>query len=69
MRKDPLEIIEKIFEALEKGRPFSINELSQETGIHNITIRRYIRLIEIVREEPKIEIIKTRHSIIIRVKQ
>ena len=64
-----MEIITKIFEALERGRPFSINELSQETGIHNITIRRYIKLIEIVREEPKIKIIKTRHSIIIRVKQ
>lgn len=69
MRRDPIEIIEKMFNALERGRPCSINELSKETGIHNITIRRYIRLIEIVREEPKIEIIKTRHSIILRIKR
>jgi len=69
MRKDPIEIINEIFSALEKGRPFSINELSQETGLHNITIRKYIRLIEIVRKEPTIEVIKTRHSIIIRVRR
>ena len=67
MRKDPLEIIEEIFSALEKGRPFSINELSHETGIHNVTIRKYIRIIEVVRNEPVMEVIKTRHSIILRI--
>jgi response regulator of citrate/malate metabolism len=69
MRKDPLEIIEEIFNALEKGRPFSINELSQETGIHNVTIRKYIRIIETVRREPRMEVIKTRHSIILRIRE
>jgi response regulator of citrate/malate metabolism len=69
MKRDPLEIIEEIFNALEKGKPFSINELSHETGIHNITIRRYIRLIEVVRKEPQIEIIKTKHSIILRIRK
>ncbi len=68
MRKDPLEIIEEIITALEKGRPFSINELSQETGIHNITIRKYVRIIETVRKEPGLEVIKTRHSIILRMR-
>lgn len=66
MRRDPLEIIEKMFKALDSGRPFSINELAQETGLHNLTVRRYVKLIEIVREEPRVEVIKTRHSIIIR---
>ena len=66
MKRDPLEIIEEMFKALETGRPFSINELSQETGIHNVTIRRYIKLIKVVRREPKIEVIRTRHSIILR---
>jgi len=66
MRRDPLKIIEKMFKALESGRPFSINELAQETGLHNITVRKYIRLIKIVRQEPQVEVIKTRHSIIIR---
>lgn len=69
MRKDPLEIIEELFKALESGRPFSINELSEETGIHNITIRRYIKIIEVIRNEPVIEIIKTRHSIILRIRE
>ena len=70
MRKDPLEILEEIFNALEKGhRPFSINELSKETGIHNVTIRKYVRLIEVVRGEERMEVIKTRHSIILRMRK
>ncbi|MCD6495677.1 MAG: HTH domain-containing protein [Candidatus Aenigmarchaeota archaeon] len=69
MRKDPLEIIEEIFRALEKGNsPCSINELSRETGIHNVTIRKYVRIIETVRREPQMEIIKTKHSIILRMR-
>ena len=68
-RKDPLEIIEEIFKALERGRPFSINELSKETGIHNITIKRYVKIIQVVRKEPQIEVIKTGHSIILRVRR
>ena len=69
MRKDPLEIMEKILQALEKGNPCSMNELSKETKLHYVTVRRYVRMIEMVREEPEIEIIKTRHSIILRVKK
>ena len=67
MRKDPLEIMEEILRALERRRDeaFSINELSQETGIHNVTIRRYVKIIRLVREEP-LEIIRTRHAIILR---
>jgi response regulator of citrate/malate metabolism len=69
MRKDPLEIIEEIFRRLDadRGKAFSINELAKETGFHNLTVRRYIRIIEVIREEqPQIEVIKTKHSIIIR---
>ncbi len=70
MRRDPLEIVEEIFETLEKKRKaFSINELSQETGLHSITIRKYIRIIQMVRKEPQLEVIKTRHSIILRVEK
>jgi len=70
MRKDPLEIIEEIFRTLENGGgPCSINELSQETGIHNVTIRKYVRIIETVRREPRMEIIKTKHSIILRIRE
>ena len=72
MRKDPLQIIEEIFRALEgeSEKAFSVNELAKETGLHNITVRRSLRLIEVVREEqPRIEVIKTRHSIIIRARR
>jgi predicted AAA+ superfamily ATPase len=71
MRKDPLEIMEEIVRALEKRRQeaFSINELSRETGIHNVTIRKYVRIIEVVRKEPRMEIIKTKHSIILRMRE
>ncbi len=71
MRKDPLEIMEEILRALERRRDeaFSINELSQETGIHNVTIRKYVRIIEVVRREPRMEVIKTKHSIILRIRE
>lgn len=69
MKRDPLEIIEEMFEALDSGKPFSINSLSKETGIHNVTIKRYIKIIKKVRKEPKLEVIRTRHSIILRAKR
>lgn len=69
MRKDPLEIMEEILKALERRhQAFSINELSKETGIHNVTIRKYVRIIEVVRSEPTMEVIKTKHSIILRIR-
>lgn len=68
MRRDPIEIMEKMLKALEEGRPFSLNELAQETGLHNVTVRKYVRIIEMVRREPTVEVIKTKHSIIIRIK-
>jgi len=70
MRRDPLEILEKMFEILEREHEaMSINQLSKKTGLHNITVRRYIRIIEMVRKEPRVEVIKTRHSIILRIKK
>ena len=77
MRRDPLEIIEEIFSLLEKEChddddsecALSLNMIAKKTGIHNVTIRRYVRIIETVRREPKVEIIKTRHSIIMRMKR
>jgi len=69
MRRDPIEIMQKMLKTLETGRVFSINELAQETGLHNVTVRKYVRMIEIVRKEPTIEVIKTRHSIIIRIRK
>ena len=66
MRRDPLEIMERIIRMLEKEREaMSINQIAQKTGIHNVTVRRYVRIMKIVRQEP-MEIIQTRHSIILR---
>jgi response regulator of citrate/malate metabolism len=67
MRRDPIEIIEDIFRILEKEREaLSINQVAQRTGIHNVTVKKYIRIIQMIREEPKVDVINTRHSIIIR---
>ncbi len=66
MRRDPLKIVEVMLKALETGRPYSINELAHETGFHNVTVRRYVELIQVVRQEPIVEVIRTRHSVIIR---
>ena len=65
MRRDPIDIMKKMLEELQQ-EPCSLNELSQKTGLHNVTVRKYVRLIEIVKKEPEIEIIRTRHSIIVR---
>jgi len=67
MKRDPITIMEQIFEALEQGRPFTLNELSKETGIHSLTLKRYIRLVTMVRREPDLEVIRTRHSVVIRI--
>ncbi len=69
MRKDPLEIIEEIFRLLEgESSALSINQIAQKTGLHNITVKKYIQLIEVVRHEPTVEIIRTSHSVIVRIK-
>ena len=74
MRRDPLEIMEEILKLMddecEGGEcALSLNMIAKKTGIHNVTVRRYIRIIEIIKKEPEIEIIKTGHSIIIRMKR
>ncbi len=66
MRRDPLKIMELIIRMLEEeGEAMSINQIAQTTGLHNVTVRRYVRIMEVVRQEP-MEIIQTRHSIILR---
>jgi len=70
MRRDPLEIMEKMLETLEKEHEaLSINQIAKRTGLHNITVRRYVMIIEMVRREPRLEVIKTRHSIILRIEK
>jgi len=68
MKRDPLEIMQAILSALEeKHEAMTLNQIAQTTGIHNVTVRRYVQIIEMVREEPAIEVIKTNHSVIVRI--
>ncbi len=68
MRRDPLEIIEKMFEILQReNEALTVNQLAKRTGLHNITVKKYVRIIQTIREEPDLDVIRTRHSIIIRI--
>lgn len=71
MKRDPLEIMREILKLLEKQRDeaLSLNAISEKTGIHNVTVRRYVEIIQMVRNEPEIEVIKTRHSVIVRIRR
>jgi len=71
MRRDPVMIMREILRLLEeeKDEALSLNAIAERTGIHNLTVRRYVRIIEMVSKEPEIEIIKTKHSIIVRVRK
>jgi DNA-binding IclR family transcriptional regulator len=70
MRRDPVMIMKEILSLLEDEEDaLSLNAISERTGIHNLTVRRYVRIIEMVRREPEIEVIKTKHSIIIRMRR
>jgi response regulator of citrate/malate metabolism len=67
MRRDPLEIIQEMFKILEKQHEaMSVNQIAKKTGMHNITVKRYVELIEMIKEEPTVEVIKTGHSVIVR---
>lgn len=70
MRRDPLEIMQKMLKILEREHEaLSVNQIAKRTGLHNITVRRYVTLIEMVRREPKLEVIKTGHAIILRIEK
>ncbi len=67
MRRDPIEIIQEMFKILEKEHEaMSVNMIAKKTGLHNLTVKRYVELIEMIREEPTVEVIKTGHSVIVR---
>jgi response regulator of citrate/malate metabolism len=71
MKRDPLEIMKDILAILEKQRneALSLNAISEKTGIHNVTVRRYVEIIQMVKNEPEIEVIRTGHSIIVRIRK
>lgn len=70
MRRNPVEIMRKMLRILEQEHEaMSINQIAKRTGLHNVTVRRYVRIIEMVKKEPRIDVIKTKHSIIIRIEK
>ena len=62
--KEILSILEK-----QRNEALSLNAISEKTGIHNVTVRRYVEIIQMVRNEPEIEVIRTGHSIIVRIRK
>jgi response regulator of citrate/malate metabolism len=67
MRRDPLEIIQEMFKILEKQHEaMSVNQIAKKTGMHNITVKRYVELIEMIKDEPTVEVIKTGNTVIVR---
>ena len=67
MRRDPLEIIQEMFRILEKQHEaMSVNQIAKKTGMNNITVKRYVELIEMIRDEPTVEVIKTGNTVIVR---
>ncbi len=70
MRRDPLVIMREILKLLERtDEALSLNAIAERTGIHNLTVKKYVRIIEMVKSEPGIEIIKTKRSIILRMRR
>lgn len=66
MQLNQIKILEKIQNALSTGNAFSIHELSKKTGLHYVTVKKYIKLIEIMKKMPEIEIIKSNSTTLIR---
>ncbi|MFQ6119834.1 MAG: hypothetical protein ACE5KE_08105, partial [Methanosarcinales archaeon] len=67
-RKSPEVIIESLFKALEKSNAYalSLHAISNETGLHSSTIKRYIELINLIKHKPPIEVIETKSDVIVR---
>ncbi len=69
MRKDPLLIMEEILGILERSScAMSVNAIAQKTGLHNITVKRYVRIIQRVQGD-KVEVIRTGSSLILRIER
>lgn len=67
--QNQLNILEKIREALSDGTILSINELSKKTGLHYLTVKRYLKLIEKMKKMPEIEIIRSNSTTLVRVEE
>jgi hypothetical protein len=63
-----LDIIRKIQKALSLGVVLSIHELSQKTGLHYTTVKKYIKLIDFIKQMQDIEIIESHKTTLVRIK-
>jgi len=66
MQLNQITILKKIQNALSSGNAISVHELSKRTGLHYITVKKYIKLIETMKKMPEIEIIKSNSTTLVR---
>lgn len=70
MKREPNQIIEELYETLitHSGEALSINRISKESGLHFNTVQNYVKLIRRAQTLPKLEVIKSGRSTLVRSK-
>ncbi|MHA1719235.1 MAG: hypothetical protein ACTSXK_06900 [Promethearchaeota archaeon] len=58
MRNSIEDIFTKIFETLDAEKELSITEMAQKSKINNVTIAKYLDLIQFIQNQKKIEVKK-----------
>ena len=69
MQLNQITILEKIQNALSSGQVLSVHQLSKRTGLHFVTVKKYIKLIETMEQMPDIEVIKSTKTTLVRLKK
>lgn len=65
-RKNMFEIAKEIFSAIKKnnnGEGFTIYRISRETGINNVSVKNWIKLIEQIQNERDIIVLKAKTKV------
>ena len=65
-RKTRIEIIDKIYNALEDGKFHTISEIASISKSNWRTIKNQVDLVKIIQEKPKIEVIQAAKQILVR---
>ncbi len=70
MKREPNQIIEELYETLtiHRGEALSINRISKMSGLHFNTVQNYVKLIQRAQTLPKLEVIKSGRTTIVRTK-
>lgn len=53
---------QSVFTNLSHEIPLTIKDLVEKTGLHHITVRGYLELIEFIQTQPKLILERTGHS-------